>query len=169
MQREAVCQEDMVPQICWHPTLQLPTIQDLPERLPQRSVFRKLIITLGSFSARIDYKYVALFFLVPSGKFYNIGDQTGHGEDHCQFVDSFLDGRTGTQLPADQLPTRPGTRNHKYDVTVLLVTILHYVLTFLHHKPRMRPSLQNDSKLLILKPLLNSANHSPFAEVKSSL
>ncbi|XP_073700144.1 ABI family, member 3 (NESH) binding protein b isoform X7 [Garra rufa] len=43
-----------------------------------------------------------------TGKFYNIGDQTGHGEDHCQFVDSFLDGRTGTQLPADQLPTRPG-------------------------------------------------------------
>ncbi|KAK7137232.1 hypothetical protein R3I93_017341 [Phoxinus phoxinus] len=43
-----------------------------------------------------------------NGKFYNIGDQTGHGEDHCQFVDSFLDGRTGTQIPADQLPTRPG-------------------------------------------------------------
>ncbi|KAM9494834.1 ABI family, member 3 (NESH) binding protein b isoform 5-T5 [Clarias gariepinus] len=43
-----------------------------------------------------------------TGKFYNIGDQTGHGEDHCQFVDSFLDGRTGTQLPADQLEPRPG-------------------------------------------------------------
>ncbi|XP_051980066.1 ABI family, member 3 (NESH) binding protein b isoform X7 [Xyrauchen texanus] len=43
-----------------------------------------------------------------NGKFYNIGDQTGHGEDHCQFVDSFLDGRTGTQLPADQLSNRPG-------------------------------------------------------------
>ncbi|XP_058237672.1 ABI family, member 3 (NESH) binding protein b isoform X14 [Hemibagrus wyckioides] len=43
-----------------------------------------------------------------NGKFYNIGDQTGHGEDHCQFVDSFLDGRTGTQLPADQLESRPG-------------------------------------------------------------
>ncbi|XP_026232193.1 target of Nesh-SH3 isoform X3 [Anabas testudineus] len=43
-----------------------------------------------------------------NGKFYNIGDQTGHGEDHCQFVDSFLDGRTGTQMLADQLPNRPG-------------------------------------------------------------
>ncbi|NP_956153.1 ABI family, member 3 (NESH) binding protein b precursor [Danio rerio] len=43
-----------------------------------------------------------------NGKFHNIGDQTGFGEDHCQFVDSFLDGRTGTQLPADQLPSRPG-------------------------------------------------------------
>ncbi|XP_035799215.1 target of Nesh-SH3 isoform X9 [Amphiprion ocellaris] len=43
-----------------------------------------------------------------NGKFYNIGDQTGHGEDHCQFVDSFLDGRTGTQMLADQLPGRPG-------------------------------------------------------------
>ncbi|XP_060945093.1 target of Nesh-SH3 [Limanda limanda] len=43
-----------------------------------------------------------------NGKFYNIGDQTGHGEDHCQFVDSFLDGRTGTQMFADQLPSRLG-------------------------------------------------------------
>ncbi|KAI3366229.1 hypothetical protein L3Q82_010038, partial [Scortum barcoo] len=43
-----------------------------------------------------------------SGKFHNIGDQTGFGEDHCQFVDSFLDGRTGKQLRADQLPSRPG-------------------------------------------------------------
>ncbi|KAM7380299.1 hypothetical protein PAMP_003607 [Pampus punctatissimus] len=42
------------------------------------------------------------------GKFYNIGDQTGYGEDHCQFVDSFLDGRTGTHMWADQLPGRPG-------------------------------------------------------------
>lgn len=43
-----------------------------------------------------------------NGKFYNIGDQAGHGEDHCQFVDSFLDGRTGTQMLADQLPGRQG-------------------------------------------------------------
>lgn len=43
-----------------------------------------------------------------SGKFYNIGDQRGHGEDHCQFVDSFLDGRTGQQLTSDQLPTKEG-------------------------------------------------------------
>ncbi|XP_068612473.1 target of Nesh-SH3-like [Brachionichthys hirsutus] len=43
-----------------------------------------------------------------NGKFYNIGDQSGFGEDHCQFVDSFLDGRTGRQLGADQLPPRPG-------------------------------------------------------------
>ncbi|XP_065808202.1 target of Nesh-SH3 isoform X6 [Labrus bergylta] len=43
-----------------------------------------------------------------TGKFHNIGDQTGFGEDHCQFVDSFLDGRTGRQLQADQLPSRPG-------------------------------------------------------------
>ncbi|KAK1167987.1 target of Nesh-SH3-like isoform X1 [Acipenser oxyrinchus oxyrinchus] len=43
-----------------------------------------------------------------AGTFYNIGDQTGHGEDHCQFVDSFLDGRTGQQFPNDQLPQREG-------------------------------------------------------------
>ncbi|XP_042316582.1 target of Nesh-SH3 isoform X2 [Sceloporus undulatus] len=43
-----------------------------------------------------------------TGKFYNIGDQRGHGEDHCQFVDSYLDGRTGQQIPSDQLPTKEG-------------------------------------------------------------
>ncbi|XP_042162773.1 target of Nesh-SH3-like isoform X3 [Oncorhynchus tshawytscha] len=43
-----------------------------------------------------------------TGRFYNIGDQTGHGEDHCQFVDSFLDGQTGSQLLANQLPSRSG-------------------------------------------------------------
>ncbi|XP_023805197.1 target of Nesh-SH3 isoform X4 [Oryzias latipes] len=43
-----------------------------------------------------------------NGKFYNIGDLSGFSEDHCQFVDSFLDGRTGRQLRADLLPPRPG-------------------------------------------------------------
>ncbi|XP_077367923.1 target of Nesh-SH3-like [Festucalex cinctus] len=43
-----------------------------------------------------------------NGKFYNIGDQSGFGEDHCQFVDSFLDGRTGRQVNAVQLPSRSG-------------------------------------------------------------
>lgn len=43
-----------------------------------------------------------------AGKFHNIGDQSGFGEDHCQFVDSFLDGRTGRQLRADQQPSRLG-------------------------------------------------------------
>ncbi|XP_067157344.1 target of Nesh-SH3 isoform X17 [Apteryx mantelli] len=40
-----------------------------------------------------------------TGKFYNIGDQRGHGEDHCQFVDSFLDGRTGQQ---EDVPVKDG-------------------------------------------------------------
>uniref|UniRef100_A0A8C5LXC2 Fibronectin type-III domain-containing protein n=1 Tax=Leptobrachium leishanense TaxID=445787 RepID=A0A8C5LXC2_9ANUR len=43
-----------------------------------------------------------------TGTFYNIGDQSGFGEDHCQFVDSFLDGRTGQQLLPDQLARRKG-------------------------------------------------------------
>ncbi|XP_061642637.1 target of Nesh-SH3-like isoform X2 [Phyllopteryx taeniolatus] len=43
-----------------------------------------------------------------NGKFYNIGDQSGFGEDHCQFVDSFLDGTTGRQVNAAQLPPRSG-------------------------------------------------------------
>ncbi|XP_039390227.1 target of Nesh-SH3 isoform X29 [Mauremys reevesii] len=43
-----------------------------------------------------------------TGQFYNIGDERGHGEDHCQFVDSFLDGRTGQRVFPDQLPTKDG-------------------------------------------------------------
>lgn len=43
-----------------------------------------------------------------TGTFFNIGDQSGFGEDHCQFVDSFLDGRTGKQQRPDQLPPRTG-------------------------------------------------------------
>lgn len=46
--------------------------------------------------------------LLPQGKFFHIGDQSGFGEDHCQFVDSFLDGRTGRQLRADHLPLIKG-------------------------------------------------------------
>ncbi|XP_078513900.1 target of Nesh-SH3 isoform X3 [Lissotriton helveticus] len=42
------------------------------------------------------------------GKFYNIGDESGYGEDHCQFVDSFLDGRTGQRLLPEQLPSKEG-------------------------------------------------------------
>ncbi|XP_074855470.1 target of Nesh-SH3 isoform X2 [Carettochelys insculpta] len=43
-----------------------------------------------------------------TGQFYNIGDQRGHGEDHCQFVDSFLDGKTGQQVLPEQLPVKDG-------------------------------------------------------------
>ncbi|XP_032341168.1 fibronectin type III domain-containing protein 1 isoform X2 [Camelus ferus] len=40
--------------------------------------------------------------------FYSIGDSWGRGEDHCQFVDSHLDGRTGPQSYIEALPTIPG-------------------------------------------------------------
>ncbi|XP_066434453.1 target of Nesh-SH3 isoform X17 [Eleutherodactylus coqui] len=43
-----------------------------------------------------------------SGTFYNVGDQSGFGEDHCQFVDSFLEGRTGKQLQSTELDTKRG-------------------------------------------------------------
>ncbi|XP_077338631.1 target of Nesh-SH3 isoform X4 [Lithobates pipiens] len=43
-----------------------------------------------------------------TGTFYNIGDQSGYGEDHCQFVDSFLDGRTGQRILPEQLTDRQG-------------------------------------------------------------
>lgn len=67
----------------------------------------------------------------PAGKFYNIGDQTGHGEDHCQFVDSFLDGRTGTQLLADQLPSRPGMLiDHKKNSVIVIQSLTSLLLLF---------------------------------------
>ncbi|XP_030708887.2 fibronectin type III domain-containing protein 1 isoform X1 [Globicephala melas] len=40
--------------------------------------------------------------------FYSIGDSWGRGEDHCQFVDSHLDGRTGPQSYIEALPTTQG-------------------------------------------------------------
>ncbi|XP_012578522.1 PREDICTED: fibronectin type III domain-containing protein 1 [Condylura cristata] len=40
--------------------------------------------------------------------FYSIGDSWGRGEDHCQFVDSHLDGRTGPHSYLENLPNIPG-------------------------------------------------------------
>ncbi|XP_036016662.1 fibronectin type III domain-containing protein 1 isoform X3 [Mus musculus] len=40
--------------------------------------------------------------------FYSIGDSWGRGEDHCQFVDSHLDGRTGPQSYIEALPNIQG-------------------------------------------------------------
>ncbi|XP_078265653.1 uncharacterized protein LOC144598928 isoform X6 [Rhinoraja longicauda] len=67
-----------------------------------------------------------------SGIFYNIGDLSGHGEDHCQFVDSFLDGRTGEHLLPEQLPIRQGFYRSVRQEPVMFGTIggqthIHYV------------------------------------------
>ncbi|KAL6486392.1 hypothetical protein MHYP_G00057840 [Metynnis hypsauchen] len=40
--------------------------------------------------------------------FYSIGDTFGNGEDHCQFVDSYLEGRTGPHNLSLYLPTAKG-------------------------------------------------------------
>uniref|UniRef100_A0A4W4F5Z3 Fibronectin type-III domain-containing protein n=1 Tax=Electrophorus electricus TaxID=8005 RepID=A0A4W4F5Z3_ELEEL len=40
--------------------------------------------------------------------FYSVADSFGHGEDHCQFVDSYLDGRTGPHNLSLYLPTAQG-------------------------------------------------------------
>uniref|UniRef100_A0A673XP44 Fibronectin type III domain containing 1 n=1 Tax=Salmo trutta TaxID=8032 RepID=A0A673XP44_SALTR len=40
--------------------------------------------------------------------FYSVADTFGHGEDHCQFVDSYLDGRTGSPSLSTYLPTAQG-------------------------------------------------------------
>ncbi|KAG5846420.1 hypothetical protein ANANG_G00114780 [Anguilla anguilla] len=40
--------------------------------------------------------------------FYSIGDTFGYGEDHCQFVDSYMQGRTGPQSLSAYLPTAQG-------------------------------------------------------------
>ncbi|XP_068580804.1 fibronectin type III domain-containing protein 1 [Cebidichthys violaceus] len=40
--------------------------------------------------------------------FYSIGDTFGQGEDHCQFVDSYRDGRTGPEYLSNYLPSAQG-------------------------------------------------------------
>uniref|UniRef100_A0AAR2INC6 Fibronectin type-III domain-containing protein n=1 Tax=Pygocentrus nattereri TaxID=42514 RepID=A0AAR2INC6_PYGNA len=40
--------------------------------------------------------------------FYSIGDTFGNGEDHCQFVDSYLEGRTGPHSLSLYLPAAKG-------------------------------------------------------------
>ncbi|XP_061602683.1 fibronectin type III domain-containing protein 1 isoform X2 [Cololabis saira] len=40
--------------------------------------------------------------------FYSVGDTAGQGEDHCQFVDSHRDGRTGPAYLSNNLPTAQG-------------------------------------------------------------
>lgn len=40
--------------------------------------------------------------------FYSIGDTFGQGEDHCQFVDSYRDGRTGPAYLSNYLPSAQG-------------------------------------------------------------
>lgn len=37
---------------------------------------------------------LVLFILFVLDTFYSIGDSWGRGEDHCQFVDSYMEGRT---------------------------------------------------------------------------
>uniref|UniRef100_A0A672GSQ8 Fibronectin type III domain containing 1 n=1 Tax=Salarias fasciatus TaxID=181472 RepID=A0A672GSQ8_SALFA len=40
--------------------------------------------------------------------FYSIGDTFGQGEDHCQFVDSYRDGRTGPAYLSNYVPSAQG-------------------------------------------------------------
>eukprot|EP00079_Xenopus_tropicalis_P035715 XP_017949486.1 PREDICTED: fibronectin type III domain-containing protein 1 [Xenopus tropicalis] len=40
--------------------------------------------------------------------FYSIGDSWGRGEDHCQFVDSYMEGRTGPMTYVETMPTVNG-------------------------------------------------------------
>lgn len=63
------------------------------------------LVVFGNSPHETGYGFFNFAASLLSGKFYNIGDQRGHGEDHCQFVDSFLDGRTGQQ---EDLPVKDG-------------------------------------------------------------
>uniref|UniRef100_A0A8C4NIG7 Fibronectin type-III domain-containing protein n=1 Tax=Eptatretus burgeri TaxID=7764 RepID=A0A8C4NIG7_EPTBU len=48
--------------------------------------------------------------------FHSIGDGIGHCEDHCQFVDSFMEARTGLLAPRHELPVIPGYyRNYRQE------------------------------------------------------
>lgn len=52
---------------------------------------------------------ILILFPIFSDTFYSIADSFGNGEDHCQFVDSHLDGRTGPQTLSLYLPQAQGT------------------------------------------------------------
>lgn len=109
LSRQTVREEDVVPQVCRSPAVQLAAVQDLPERHAQRWASGLGRACLSN-SARRWALPVCFYW---AGKFYNIGDQSGFGEDHCQFVDSFLDGRTGRHLRADLLPSRLGKHSSR--------------------------------------------------------
>ncbi|KAJ6664547.1 hypothetical protein lerEdw1_006120, partial [Lerista edwardsae] len=63
--------------------------------------------------------------------FYSIGDSWGRGEDHCQFVDSHLDGRTGPQSYLEALPPIPGKEKRWHIHYMRVVQVCNKMLTFL--------------------------------------
>lgn len=78
-------------------------------------------VSLGSFHANVEYfadnqPYTAenVLIVTPASSFpstepfYSIGDTFGQGEDHCQFVDSYRDGRTGPAYLSNNLPSAQG-------------------------------------------------------------
>ena len=65
-----------------------------------------------------------LFILTISESFYSIGDTFGNGEDHCQFVDSYLEGRTGPHSLSLYLPTAKGTTVSEHYENALHLTLL---------------------------------------------
>lgn len=56
-------------------------------------------------------------FLPPTSAepFYSVGDTFGQGEDHCQFVDSYRDGRTGPAYLSNNLPSAQGKEEQIVD------------------------------------------------------
>lgn len=72
-------------------------------------------------------------FPPPTEPFYSIGDTFGQGEDHCQFVDSYRDGRTGPTYLSHNLPSAQGKHTTLGTTTTrlmlgLLARVLYYHL-----------------------------------------
>ncbi|KAK3541896.1 hypothetical protein QTP86_008113 [Hemibagrus guttatus] len=71
----------------------------------------KNVFGLGPISETISYVTESddpLLIERPPETFYSIADSFGNGEDHCQFVDSHMDGRTGPQTLSTYLPQAQG-------------------------------------------------------------
>lgn len=66
------------------------------------------IIYFWRYSACITHPSTPSFSTEP---FHSIADTLGQGEDHCQFVDSYMDGRTGPAYFSNNLPTAQGNKN----------------------------------------------------------
>lgn len=71
-------------------------------------------VCLGPFVPMLTFPEITILKAPPpfpsTEPFYSLGDTLGQGEDHCQFVDSYRDGRTGPAYLSNNLPSAQGTQ-----------------------------------------------------------
>lgn len=81
---------------------------------------------------------LASLFFTSTEPFYSIGDTLGQGEDHCQFVDSYRDGRTGPAYLSNNLPSAQGKQEHIVHTLFVAMTFRSNALSFFPCDPAPR-------------------------------